>query len=273
MHLVLYVCVCEKKLKQPVNEPVSCQTQKKKKNELEVWKHPCITLVRVKVFFCTLAFFCALSCLIFYSLMYDRFRCGWIPPPSRSSSSGKSISAKWWEWRSAGLTAPRWESSIRACLSKLVAAEGSLSPCWRKVVCSRHHVLSATTQWHQQDQWRHRGPSRHFYAAFHHLCVRLLHRLCERMEVNACDCGSKSTNWHWSWPHGSGETLRLNMLWLPDEWICLLVCMPMNKSCKGTTVIHFHHSTVAVFDILIFGFRFGTTVIIESWAKNPHLTE
>lgn len=49
---------------------------------------------------------------------FDRSPCGWWQQPGRFSSSGKCTSAKWWGWRSAGLTAPQSGSSTPACQSE-----------------------------------------------------------------------------------------------------------------------------------------------------------
>lgn len=104
-----------------------------------------------------------------------------------------------------------------------------VAPWWRNLHYKEYlwsfgvYVLKRSClvlQWYQQDQWCHGGSSGHFSAALHHVCVRLLHRLRERMEANARHCRSKSADRRWSRSDGSGETQRLDCLDL--NWLYLV---------------------------------------------------
>lgn len=84
--------------------------------------------------------------------------------------------------------------------------------------CTCVTMVESSLQRHQQDQRRHRGPSRHFPAALHHLRVRLLHRLREGVEVDAGHRRGESPDRRRSRAHGCGEagllftSLRLTRL-------------------------------------------------------------
>lgn len=158
---------------------------------------------------------------IIFAFPTARYPCGWRRLPGRSSSSGNCTSAKWWGWRSVGSTAPLWGSSTLACQSEwdnidMISVSWTVLEFW--CVCCVTVGMSVL-QWYQQDQRCHCGSSCHLSATLHHLCVWFLRWLCERMEVNACHCRSKSTDRHWNWSYGSGETLislNLTSLDWPD---------------------------------------------------------
>lgn len=106
------------------------------------------------------------------------------------------------------MTAPLWGSSTLACRSEW--DNGGGNSCLTQRFCVSYPIFFfSVRQRYQQDQRRHRRSSRDFPAALHHLCVRLLHWLRERMEVNSCHRRSKSADRHRSWSHGSGETRLL----------------------------------------------------------------
>lgn len=135
----------------------------------------------------------------------NRSLCGSRLLPDRFSSSGKCTSGKWWGWRSAGSTAPPSASLTPVCQSESEDDDFWLAGQMVKKLVGVLTAPVSILQWYQQDQWCHRGSSRHFFAALHDLCVWFLHWLCERMEVNTRHCRSKSTHWGRDWSHGSGE--------------------------------------------------------------------